>query len=132
MAERPIDVVRLALAAFEAKDLDAAFALAHEDAVFDWSNSISPYAGVVRGHDEMRRLMADFLDTWQEVSWSFDDVVEIDAERVIIATRVRMRVRDNLETEARGAQLWTVRDGKVAEAKLFQSLADAQAAVAGA
>ena len=90
MAERPIDVVRLALAAFEAKDLDAAFALAHQDAVFHWRTSSTP------------------------------------------GRRVRMRVRDDLETEARGAQLWTVRDGKVAEAKLFQSLADAQAAVAGA
>jgi ketosteroid isomerase-like protein len=132
VAGRPIDVVRSTLDAFAAHDLDHAFKSIHDDAVWDWTNSISPYAGLMRGHDEVRRVLRDFLDVMEDVRWEIAEVVEIDDERVIIGVRVVSRGDSGLVTAARGAELWTVRDGKVAEAKVFQSIHDAQAFVAGA
>ena len=52
MAEHlpPVDLIRRAYAAFNARDLDSALSALHRDV--DWLNAID--GGRVRGHDEVR------------------------------------------------------------------------------
>jgi ketosteroid isomerase-like protein len=57
-------------------------------------------------------------------------VIEIDPETILVVNFVRARGKGSgIPVEARGASLWTVRDGKIMGAKLFRSKAEALEAV---
>jgi ketosteroid isomerase-like protein len=131
MAEQNIDVVReLFDRVWARRDVEAAIELVHPDAVFDWSNSRSPYRGVYQGHAALREAAERTWDAWDEWITRFEEVIEIDPETVVVVTFVRALGKGSgVPVEAHGASLWTVRNGKIARAKLFQSKAEALEAV---
>jgi ketosteroid isomerase-like protein len=104
------------------RDLDTAVKLIDPEAVFDWSDSRAPYRGVFRGPAEMRNAFQLMIDAWDDWHPEFEEVIEVDPQTVLIATHVRARGKGSgIPVEARGASVWSVRDGKVTGAKLFQS-----------
>lgn len=112
------------------RDFDAAAELIADDAAFDWSNSRAPYGGVYRGHGELRAMWMLWLEAWEEWETEVVEAIEVEAGTVLTVTRVRARGRGSgVPVEARGASLWTVRDGKIVTAKLFQSKPEALAAI---
>lgn len=126
MPETKTEMVRRLLTAFNRRDLDALFAEVAPDALFDWSRSIGPQRGVYRHPGEARSGMEAFLEAWDEFSWTAEEVIEIDPERVLLVNRVRGRGKGSgVEVNARGVQLWTIREGKIAEVRLFQAKEDA-------
>jgi ketosteroid isomerase-like protein len=123
-------VRRLADLMWSARDLDAAFELVHPEAVFDWSASRSPYSGLVQGHAAIRDACHALWEAWDEWNPEFEEVIEVDRETVLIVTFVRARGKGSgVPVEAHGASLWSVRDGKIVRAKLFQSKEEALDAV---
>jgi ketosteroid isomerase-like protein len=123
-------VRRLSDALWRDRDMDAALDLVDPEAVFDWSDSRAPYRGVFRGHGEMRTAFQLMIDAWDDWHPEFEEVVEVGPETVLIATHVRARGKGSgVPVEARGASVWSVRDGRVTSAKLFQSKAEALAAL---
>jgi ketosteroid isomerase-like protein len=101
-----------------------------DDAVFDWSRSISDASGVHHGRETMRSVFYDFIETWDTVQWEITRVDELGPDTVLASTCVRTRVRDSEnEIEANGAQLLEFRDGKIVRVTLFQGRDDALAAV---
>jgi ketosteroid isomerase-like protein len=71
-----------------------------------------------------------FIDAWDEWYPEFEEVIDVGPETILIVTRVRARGKGSgVPVEARGASIWSVRDGKVVSAKLFQSKAEALAAL---
>jgi ketosteroid isomerase-like protein len=112
------------------RSLDAALELVHPEAVFDWSDSRAPYTGLFRGHAAIREAAAALWDAWEEWDPQFEEVIEIDPETILIVTKVHARGKGSgVSVEAQGASLWSVRDGRIIRAKLFQSKAEALAAV---
>ena len=108
------------------RDLDAARELVHPDAEFEGSDSEAPYRGHYTGYDSLTTASAALLDAWDEWDPRFEEVIEVDPETVLIVTHIRARGKGSgVEVEARGASVWTVRDGKVAAARLFQSKEEA-------
>jgi hypothetical protein len=70
--------------------------------------------------------LQSFRDAWGNLRWNAEEIVEVDEERLIAVNRVEMRGRGSgIEVAATGAQLWTIKDGKAARMKLYQSKADA-------
>jgi ketosteroid isomerase-like protein len=115
-------------AAFNAGDFSLAAAWIHDDAVFDWSRSISDNRGLHEGRESMRQAFDDFVGTWDQVRWEIARVDELGPDRILVSTHVRARPRGSEgEIEARGAQLLEFRDGKIARSTLFQSREDALA-----
>ncbi len=113
-------------------DLDAALELMDPEGVMDWSDSRAPYSGIFRGHAEIRRAWQGWRDAWDEWSPEIRETIDIDRETVVIVTLIRARGKGSgVPVQARGASVWTVRDGKVAYAKLCQSKAEALEAAAG-
>jgi len=111
------------------RDFDAAAELVDEDAEFDWSDSRAPYGGVYRGHAELRAMWQHWLEAWDQWETEIVEATEVDAGTVLTVTRVRARGKGSgVPVEARGASVWTVRDGKIVRAKLFQSKPEALAA----
>jgi ketosteroid isomerase-like protein len=115
-------VRKLSDALWKERDLDAAMDLVHPEADFDWSDSRAPYRGRFRGHGEVTRAFQAMIDAWDEWLPEFEEVIEVDRETVLIVTHVRARGKESgVPVEARGASVWSVRDGQVIGAKLFQS-----------
>jgi ketosteroid isomerase-like protein len=96
----------------------------------DWSNSVGPLKGVYRGAEQVNEVFQSFREVWDRLRWDVQEVIDLEGGRVLIVNRVRMRGRtSHVEVEATGIQVWTIRDGKLASVKLYQSRADALEAV---
>jgi len=101
-----------------------------DDFEMDWSNSVGPLKGVYRGVEQVNEVFQSFREVWDRLRWDVQEVIDLDGGQVLIVNRVRMRGRtSNVEVEATGIQVWTIRDGKLASVKLYQSRADALEAV---
>ena len=115
-------VRKLADALWRDRDLDAALELIDPEAVFDWSDSRAPYRGLFTGHAALTEAFSVMIDAWDDWHPEFEEVIEIDPETVLIMTHVTARGKGSgVRVDAHGASAWSVRDGKVTGAKLFQS-----------
>jgi ketosteroid isomerase-like protein len=113
------------------RDLDAAAELVHPDAVFDWSNSRAPYSGVYQGDAALRQFAESLWEAWEEWEPSVEEVIELDEDRVLTVTLVRARgMGSGVVVEGRGAVVWSMDDGRIRHAALFQSKAEALRAIA--
>jgi ketosteroid isomerase-like protein len=110
-------------------DLDAILACIDPDMEFDWTESISPFRDVYTGREGLERFWEEMRDTFDDFTPRIDDVVACGAGRLVTRVTVFGRARSSgIELEASGGMLWTVRDGRIVQGKLFQSEEDALAA----
>jgi ketosteroid isomerase-like protein len=73
-----------------------------------------------------------FLEVWDSVRWEVLEFIELGNDRVLIASEIHNRGSESgVDVTARGASVWTIRDGEVAAVKLYQSKAEALEAAAG-
>ena len=122
-------VVRSAIAAMSAGDIERLLDHFAPDAVADWSNSQAPYRGVYRGTEEIARgwrenLLAAFADVRIEA----ERVEPVAEDTVVVGSHLRARGREGIEVDAHGGQLWKLRDALVVSVTLFQSYEEALAA----
>jgi len=125
MSEKNVEIVRRATEAYSRGDLDEALASWSADAVLDWSNSRGLEAAVVRGRDEIRAYMEQFLEAFEEVRIELEDVIEVDEGVVIAENLAYFRGRDGIEVTARSAWVITLQNGCQTSLTLYQSKADA-------
>ena len=125
MSEKNVEIVRRATEAYSRGDLDEALASWSADAVLDWSNSRGLEAAVVRGRDEIRAYMEQFLEAFEEVRIELEDVFEADEGVVIVENLAHFRGRDGIEVTARSAWVITLQNGCQTSLTLYQSKADA-------
>jgi ketosteroid isomerase-like protein len=97
-----VEIVREAFESLNRGDLDGALAKAHDDVVFDLTSSNAPYAGVYTATEEARAGFQEFLDTWEHVHWTIEEVFEAGEDQVIAVTVVHGRVRAGIDGSARG------------------------------
>ena len=129
MSQENLEVVRKVYG-FSGRDPEAILEFIDAEAVLDWTASRGPYSGIYRGHAEIRRFWQAFLETWDEWVTEIQEAIEVDPETVVCVMHVRGRGKGSgVLIEAHGAGVWSVRDGKVTRAKLFQSKAEALEAV---
>lgn len=115
--------------AFNEHDFSALAAWVHDDAVFDWSRSISDNRGVHRGRESMRAAFDDFVATWESVNWTITRVDELGPQTLVVSVRVATTVRgSDSPIEASGAHLLEFDDGLITRVSLFQSRDDAVSA----
>ena len=116
-----METIRAVWGAINRGDLDAAIALLPADFIVDWSASIGPESGVFRGHDEIRRVFAATTESWSEVEYFEDEIIDA-GDQVVRAGGVRARGKGSgADVTARGAQLWTFRKGTPVSVRLYQS-----------
>jgi ketosteroid isomerase-like protein len=126
MSQANVEIVRRMLDAISRGDVDAAIESASEGFEADWSNSRGLLSGIHRGRDEAREGLKTFLEPWESLRWDPEELIGLEDDRVLAVSHIRMRGRGSgVEVSARGASIWTIRDGKVAAMKLYQSKGDA-------
>jgi ketosteroid isomerase-like protein len=93
-------------------------------------NSNAAFDDVVfRGHDGMREYMSLLREMWTRQQLEPREFIPVGEDQVIVAFRLVSVGRDGVETVAHAAVVVTVREGKIAHMKAFQSRADALEAV---
>ena len=101
-------------------DFRGAIADIDDDFEMDWSNSIGPLSGVYRGRKEVTEFWESFLEAWDELNWDMHEVIDLGGEEVLVVNNVRMRGRaSGIDVQAVGAQVWTIRNGKLLSAKVL-------------
>lgn len=127
MASENLELARRGVAVFNSGDLDALQGLLADDVTIDFSASISPYAGVYSGTDDVRRFMEEAREAWEMIRWEPREIVEVGSDEVLIDNVMRARGKGSgAEVTGRGAQVWTARDGLLVHMRLFQSRAEAE------
>jgi len=124
MSDENLDVVRRAIDAYNRRDFEAIRALNHPDVEVDWSASRGLGAGIYRGSDEAIDFMRDFLETFEDVRMEPDRYVEA-GDLVVVPNTTHIRGRDGIETVARSALFFELREGRVTQIRLYQETSEA-------
>ena len=84
------------------------FSVIDPGAVFDNSNAIFDGA-VYRGHAGVRTYVSLLRGMWEGVRFEPQEFIAVDEDRVIVAVRMVTRGRDEIETVAHSATLYSFR-----------------------
>jgi ketosteroid isomerase-like protein len=122
MSEENVEVVSRVIDAFNRHEPDLIASYVAPEGEADWSRSLAPYRGVYRGPDEWRDWLRLRLDAWSDARWDALELTALDDDRVLLVVRLTALGRDSgVEVTASSTIIWTVRDGKIVRAELFQS-----------
>jgi ketosteroid isomerase-like protein len=126
MSQENVEIVRRIIDAINRGDIDTAVEAVSQDCEANWSNSRGPLSGIYRGRDQTREFLNSFLEAWESLRWEPEELIELEDDRVLTVSQFRMRGHGSgVEVTARGASIWTIRDGEAAAWTLYQSKAEA-------
>ncbi len=124
MAQKNVEIVRQAIAAWNDGDLDAILAMLHRDFEYRPSGLFPGFAPVYRGQDGWKEFWGDFRGTWESIRIAVDELREAD-QRVVILFTFDARGRDGLEVLRQFGNVWTLRDGLVERIEAYANWAEA-------
>jgi ketosteroid isomerase-like protein len=128
VSDEKIELVRTATSALARGDVAAMEAICHEDVELDWSQRLMD-PEVVRGREGLRQFFHAMREIFDEIAFEEDEIVDY-GEEVLVVSTARFRGRmSGAEVRARGANIWTIRDGKLQRFRFYQSKEDALAAL---
>jgi ketosteroid isomerase-like protein len=124
MSQENVEIARAVINALDRGDIDAALKDAAPDFVFDFSRSVGLEAGVYK-LDQMRTFFGRWVgEMWESSRFEADEFIEA-GDLVMTPVTNLLRGRDGIEVQARGAWVWTFRDGSVARITFYPERQDA-------
>jgi ketosteroid isomerase-like protein len=123
MSRENVEIVRAALDAVGRGDWDALLEAAGPTFELDLSRATGPVHGVYR-RDQVRALLEDFASSWESLRFEPDEVIAA-GEHVVVPWTMHARGRAGVEVTSTVTWLWTVRDGAIVRACMYQERADA-------
>lgn len=123
MSQENVEIVRLAFDAFNRGDIVAAMKDADPEAELDFSRALGPYRGVYR-LDQVRGFLDDFTGTFEAVRMEPTEYL-VAGEDVVLPLTIHFEGHDGIEATARGAQVWTIRDGLIVRVCMYQERQEA-------
>ena len=123
-----VELVKRALAAYNGRDFDAMGGMNTPDVEVDWSASRGLEAGIYQGVEDVFGFYRNFLDTFEEVVIEPDRFIE-SGDAVVVPNTAYLRGRDGIETVARSAFVFELRDDLITRICLYQETREALEAV---
>jgi ketosteroid isomerase-like protein len=119
LSRQNVEAVRRSLEAVTRRDYHAALAPMDEDVV--WDDSFSPGGGVHRGWDGVRAATASFFGSWEPGTYDLAIEEYVDAGDAVLVRAVQSgRGRaSGVDVRMDHFQVWTFRDGRAVEIRLF-------------
>ena len=115
MSQENIKTVRDGFAAFNRGDLDAFLDGATDDIDYRAVEGALDDRGPIQGKDALRAFMQDWLDLFDDFRAEPVELIETGEDKVIAVVRISGRAKlSGVETDLTYAELWKLRDGKVA------------------
>ena len=123
-----VDALRRSYEALNEGDIEACLAVLAPDAVWRESPEL-PGATEIRGREEIRRFLGEFLEPWAEIHQEIEDV-RVEGDRIAMLIRLHAVGRESgVEVTTRYAHLWTFRNGQGVDVDAYRDQEDALAAL---
>jgi ketosteroid isomerase-like protein len=123
MSRQNVELVRSIVANAQELAWDPVSAKLDEDVVLDASRF--PDGGVYRGREAFRDFFRRWLGAWDDLHIVPERILD-DGELVLVMIRIEGRGKGSgVPAVIRGADLWTVRDGRVVSFVAFTDRAEA-------
>ena len=106
---------------FDPEDFDPEFEFDNSNALMD--------ASIYRGTEGLREFLSLMREMWKHLRFEPQEYIPVGEDQVMVPVRLIAVGRDGVETVARAASIFTLREGKVTHSKSFQSKAEALEAV---
>lgn len=130
MSQENVAIVRRAFDAYTGGDLDTVFALCAEDIVITQAAEVPGVSPQQRGHDGVLEAFGAWPEQWDDFEIEIQRIVADPGEHVVVATQQSGRGKQSgVRVEAEFTFVFTVRDGKIAEWRIFVAEGEALAAI---
>ena len=125
MSEENVEVVRRVYEA--AAHRDGPTVLEHYDpeVELDATRLGVTDSDVYHGHDGLQSLFREFAETFDEIEYSYEELIDAGDQVISIVTRHARGRTSGVEVERPFALLWTLRDGKVVRVVWYLTREDA-------
>jgi ketosteroid isomerase-like protein len=122
MSQENVEIVRRVYEA--AAQRNSAAVLAAYDPEVEWDVSRSRMArlvgeGVYRGHDGLRRFFRAYHDAWEDISYSFDELIDAGEKVISVDVETARGQLSGADVELTQYGVWTIRNGKIIQAAWF-------------
>jgi ketosteroid isomerase-like protein len=121
MSRENVELVREIIAAVP--DWDAVSALLHPEVRFDQTRI--PGGGVYEGREACGRFFERWFGTWDEIQMTPERFIEAGGRVLALMTISGRGKGSGVPVVIRSADLWTIRDGKIAELVGYPDRAEA-------
>ena len=113
MSQQNVDLVRRGFEAFNARDVEALVGACHSDA--EWMPFRAQLEGIAyRGHDGIRRFVADMDQDWNAFRIDPVEFHDRDARVVVIGRVIAAGRGSGVEVDSLAGFVFDVRDGRIA------------------
>lgn len=128
MSEKDLEIIRAGVAALNRGDVDGL------EETLDPGVELVPLRAVLdgtvyRGHEGMRRWLADISEDWTTYELHLATLSELKAGQVLVEATMRLRGHSGVAVDSPAAWLCELRGGRVSRIQFF---ADAESALAAA
>ncbi len=129
MSQENVEIVRASYEAVNRGENDLAFSYAHPEIEFH-TYALSPEAGVYRGKDEVRKYNDDLFGQFESLRVEVEELVDAGDRVVVVSTQHAIpKGGGEQEIHVHMAEVWTVRDGLLAERHSYSTKGEALEAV---
>jgi ketosteroid isomerase-like protein len=129
MSDENVRLIRQAFDAYTAGDIDSVLALCTEDIVITQAPEVPGVPPQQRGHEGVLEAFGFWPDQWDDFRVEIERVLADPGDYVVVLTHQRGRGKQSgVEVEAEFVFVFAVRDGKIAEWRIFLDEGEALAA----
>lgn len=127
MSDENVEIVRAAIDAVGRSDWDGMLKDAAPEFEMDLSRAVGPVHGVY-GLDQIRSVLSEFADNWESLRFEASELIDA-GDDVVVPWTMYARGRDEIEVPSRVTWVWTLRDGAIVRACMYQQRQEALEAV---
>jgi ketosteroid isomerase-like protein len=128
MSRENMELVRQAFRAFIKRDSEAWVECFHPDVEFLLPRNVLE-GGSYRGHEGVRRALADSFQTWEDFRFDIQDMKAVDDRVIVVGRTTAVGKGDAPAVDYQSAYLCKVRDGRISYLRPYQSHSEALEAV---
>ena len=125
MSGEDVEVVRRSLEAFRDGDVEGAIALGHPDIV---GTRVDPDGAVFHGRDGILRLMADWMEGFEDWSYRAEEYVDAGDQVLVHIRQWGRGAGSGVQVEADNWIVYAVEDGLITRLQIYSDRAQAYAA----
>ena len=119
-----MEIVKAAIDAANREDWDAVFQADMAPGFeMDFSRAVGPWRGLFKV-DQLRRVVEEFAESWESVRIEPHEFIEA-GDLVVVPWTLHVKGREGIETVARATFVWTIRDGAIERASMYQEQQEA-------
>jgi ketosteroid isomerase-like protein len=122
MSEENVEIVRKSIEVFNRDGLDASLEYSADDIEHRPVEGAIDDRGPMRGKEAVRAYIQDWLDTFDDFKTEAVELIAVGDDQVVAVVRLSGRAKaSGIETDLTFAVLYTVRDGKLARGREYET-----------